>query len=256
MLNEEQKSEIKAIVDDALDRVERVWSKHGSHFAANSAAVIVEKREVVPSRIPAHPLVDGDRPKVDKFIALVADIRDSSNHLLCAIKEPARVSMLQRVYYETSALLPALERTISYENGQVTEYLGDGILALFSVDDDDKDGSIYKAFYAARHCLVDARNIVNNALRTRYHLPAIDMGIGLSLSDALVSLVGIDGARHPKVIGRCVWQASKLAGGRNEIYVDSVLDNMWPVSKEGKLNFTRKRVRGYDGFLVSRAEKD
>jgi len=44
----------------------------------------------------------------------------------------SKVSQLQRIFYETSALLPAMAKLIFFENGSVTEYLGDGVLGLFT----------------------------------------------------------------------------------------------------------------------------
>lgn len=254
MLDDTQKAEVSKIVTEALDNAEKVWKSDGYRIAMDSAAVIVEKREIVPSRIPSHPNVDGDEPKVEKFIALVADMRKSSQHLLCAIGDGAKASMLERVYYETSALLPALERTIGYEEGSVTEYLGDGVLALFKVNKTSPNDMIYAAHEAAKNCVGDARDIVNKAIAERYKLPEIDVGVGLSMSDALVSLFGLNGQRHPKVFGSCVYYATKLSGGKNEIYVDKSLNENWPTSKGGTLKFLPKKIKGVDGFLLSRKD--
>lgn len=256
-LLESEKSQVEGIVKSSLDKAESVWCNHGKELV--KAAIVAEDfarsdsaHEIVQSKIPHHPLVDGDHPKVADFIALVADMRNSSKHLLCAISEKTSdVSLLQRVYYETSALLPALEMTLSFNDGAVTEYLGDGLLALFFVDKSDKEEAIRKAYRSANNCLGDTRSIVNEELKSRYRLPALDIGIGLSYSKALVQLVGIVGERHPKVIGNCIYYASKLSGGRNEIYADDTIRNLWPASKGGKLQFTKKAIRGTDGFLVS-----
>ena len=257
-LTSSQKCEITHVVCASLDAAEAVWGAHGKELMKTVAkdAAIFERAdsqpaEILPSRIPLHSLVDGSRPKVANFIALVADMRQSSNHLLCDISEKrADVTLLKRVYYETSALLPALEKTLTYEGGAVTEYLGDGILSLFSVDDDDNDESIRKAFRSAKNCVGDTRGLVNDELNSRYRLPSLDIGVGLSYSKALVQLVGIPGNMHPKVIGNCVYYASKLSAGINEIYVDEAIRKSWPKSEGGKLNFIKKTLRSTDGFLV------
>ncbi|WP_322005159.1 hypothetical protein [Paraburkholderia tropica] len=54
----------------------------------------------------------------------------------------AKVNGLQRVYIETSALLPAIAVTCGLEDGMVTEYLGDGCLTLFRVNKDDRVASV------------------------------------------------------------------------------------------------------------------
>ena len=161
--------------------------------------------------------------------------------------------MLQRLYYETSALLPALERAIQYEGGSVTEYLGDGVLALFAVEDDDEASAVYAAYEAAENCLGDIRAIVNDALGERYVLPPLRFGVGMALGRAVVSLMGIEGNSHTKAFGKCVWDATNLADGENEIKVDDFLYYAWPTRKGGVLGFLRKKGRGdVEGYVVSR----
>src|SRR5580658_6215222 len=108
MLSDDKRREVTSIVARALDKAERVWNDHGMamdvEIRADSAGII--KRERVPSRIPGHSTVESGNECVGTFIALVADIRESSKHLRQAIGTPAKVSQLQRLYYETSALLP------------------------------------------------------------------------------------------------------------------------------------------------------
>lgn len=124
--------------------------------------------------------------------------------------------MLQRLYYETSALLPALERAIQYEGGSVTEYLGDGVLALFAVEDDDEASAVYAAYEAAENCLGDIRAIVNDALGERYVLPPLRFGVGMALGRAVVSLMGIEGNSHTKAFGKCVEAALSALNRRLE----------------------------------------
>src|ERR1700733_9628453 len=151
MLRDAQKEEVTYLVNRGLDKAERIWRWHGvaldearAHVRADSEG-LAKAAERVPSRIPGHKEVESGDEKVGMFIALVADMRDSSIHLNCAIAS-SKVSEMQRVFFETSALLPALEKTIQYEVGAVTEYLGDGILALFEVHEWAKDTSVKASF--------------------------------------------------------------------------------------------------------------
>ena len=259
MLSGERKQEIASIVGRALDKAERIWNEHGLSMdeatRADSAGII--KRERVPSRIPGHSTVESGNEGVGAFIALVADIRESSKHLRQAIGKPAKVSLLQRLFYETSALLPALECTIQYEGGAVTEYLGDGVLALFAVDDDDEKSAIYAAYDAAENCLGDTLAIVNDALGKRYDLPPLRFGIGMALGKAVVSLMGLEDNSHAKAFGKCVWDATNLADGENEIKVDEFLHCAWPTRRGGLLGFRKKKGRGdVEGYVVSRKPKE
>jgi len=256
-LTDEQRGEIQSIIKENLDRAEKIWNEHRtflsksaldeeSFFRADSAM-----RELVPSRIPDYPIVDSENPKVGKFIALVADVRQSSQHLLCSIsKGGPKIDMLERVHHEMAALLPALEQTVYYQGGSVTEYLGDGILAIFTINEENKEEYIKKSYRAAKNCIGDTRRIVNDELQRRYSLPPLDIGVGMAMSQGIVDVVGVEGRRHAKVIGPCVYYASKLSCGSNEIIVNNTMYNEWPTSEGGRLKFTHRNLRKTSGYLV------
>ena len=251
-------TEITAIVQNALDHAEVVWGRHRVALEAHvRKSFTMDSAMQVATNIPGFEFIKANQEKVATFIALVADIRESSDHLTCAIStKKAKVSELERVYYETSALLPALECTIQYEGGAVTEYLGDGILALFRVDDADKSAAIYAAHRAAKNCLLRSLEIVNDELASRYDLPPLQVGIGLAMSPALISLVGMPDAPHPKAIGRCVYYATKLSAGYDEIVADETLEREWPTKTGGTLRFipcVKKKIPGFTIYKKSKA---
>lgn len=247
-----QSSDLRLIISQNLDLAETYWDEVGQVLKQRSLSEALKANQAQPSRIPGYPLVEPGIPIVDEFIALVADMRDSSKHLMQAIsKDKAKVSELQRVYYETSALIPGLASTISYQNGNVTEYLGDGILALFRVTQDSPEESIKAAYRAASDCIGIVRDVVNGELAERYSLPPIDVGVGLAISRAMVTLVGIDEYFQPKIIGECVYRATKLSKGRNEVTVDKRLYTLWPKSQGGRLKFRPKPLPGnLEGYVV------
>ncbi len=257
MLNDDQISTLKTVVNASLDKAEKHWENGGYELAAGNEDLILESAHKAmdwePSKIPGHENVHDNRTTVDEFIAFVADMRSSSDHLMCAISEKnAKVSGLQRVYYETSALLPAIAMTIGFEGGNVTEYLGDGVLALFKVDADEKDKAVYASFDAAKNTIQCTRDIVNQIINKRYDLPSLDIGVGLAYSKALVTLVGLEGDKHPKAFGECVFRATKMSCGKNEVLVDEKLRAIWPKSSNGKLKFEPKKKGEVSGFLVFR----
>lgn len=251
----EEKS-LHDLIVKSLDDAESIWNKKGKYLTAMDESVglesseLLKKSESARSFIPGYPLVSSDQNEVSTFVALVADMRKSSDHLLCDYKH-AKVSMLQRVYYETSALLPALALTIGYENGAVTEYLGDGVLAFFKVDEENSSIAIRAAYRAARDSIGICRTLVNQELNNRYDLPSLDLGVGLACSPALITLVGLNGAKQAKAFGECVFRATKLSQGNNKIYVDAKLEAMWPTSNSiGGLKFRKKEINGVDGYLI------
>ncbi len=245
-LTSDQLIEIKLLVKDSLDQADSSWLKVGQLFkiAAESqlqeAASLAEK-----ANIPGYPLVRDGVPKVDKFIALVVDMRDSTEHMVRS-DQPLTKTGFERVYFETTALLPALSKTISFFNGQVTEYLGDGVLALFQVIDVHK--SIISSFSAAHACLNETLSVVNDALHKRYELPPLAIGAGLSIGRALVTLVGYPGSRQAKAVGEIVWQASNLSGGNNEIQVCAGMRKLWPTSPSGRIYFVR--LEDEEGYRI------
>lgn len=257
MLTEEQEKKIRIIIHESLDKAEKHWNNGGYQLAENrqiGMESINKSMDSEPSKIPGHSIVQDEETVIDQFIAFVADMRDSTQHLMCEISSKrARVSRLQRVYYETSALLPAIAQTVKFESGNVTEYLGDGVLALFQVDQNDPSKAIYAAYDAARNAIGDTRNIVNEMLYERYLLPNIDLGVGLAYSKTLVTLVGLEGEKHPKAFGECIFRATKLSGGKNEILTDKYVKGMWPTTKGGRLTFRSKRLRNVDGYLIGSA---
>ena len=59
----------------------------------------------------------------------------------------------------------------------------------------------------------------------------------MAYSKAIVTIVGREPNIHPKAIGECVYRASKLSDGKNQIRIDDRLKFLWPKSKGGKLKF-------------------
>ncbi len=257
MMTTDQRIEISDLIHVMLDNAEEKWMNGGNRLVITNESRALDssiyKSETIGSSIPGHPLVNDDEVKIDEFIALVADMRDSSNHLMCASShKKTDISGLQRVFYETSALLPAIAKTISYENGNVTEYLGDGVLAFFKVDKEEKNKAIYAAHRASKNIISDTRTILNSIIHERYRLPEISVGVGLAYSKAMITLVGLQGEKHPKAFGECVFRATKLSNGNNLIMADENLKAMWPTSKGGNLSFNKKIMNGVNGFVINR----
>ncbi len=256
-MDKSKKTEIERIINIALNRAEQHWEDGGHQIqeAVLKANASMESyaADSSESNLPGYPTVSEQGTLIGEFVAFVADMRDSTQHLIQAISaKKATVSQLQRVFYETSALLPALAKTVEFEGGRVTEYLGDGVLAFFHVDEDNRSDAMYKARKAAKDTIEETRPILNRIISNRYGLPDIDIGVGLAMSKAIVSLVGLPNDRQPKAFGECVFRATKMSNGRNEIYVDERMQKIWPSSSTGKVRFTQKsfgegdkRMTGY-----------
>jgi hypothetical protein len=90
-------------------------------------------------------------------------------------------------------------------------------------------------------------------LEQRYNLDGIDIGIGLSIGKAMVTLVGDTNNPQPKAIGACIWEATKLSGETNKIGISAELFYKWPSSKGGTVKFKEfKFKRGISGYIMGR----
>lgn len=243
------KDKVTAVCRLSLDQAENDWEytdadkkliQKSERLNENLSHMILDS--ALPSNIPGHKLVD--KPQISNFIALVCDIRKSTERL-STILGYTRVNGIQRVFYETSALLPSLEVVIDHFGGSVTEYLGDGVLGFFPYLNED---DLYNSYYASVGCMELVRAIINSELDKRYYLPPLDIGIGMACSPAMVRKVAM---KHVKAFGKCVWVASKLSGGTNIILVDEQLKAKWPTSQGGRISFRRtERVRDVTGYKL------
>lgn len=257
-MDQDLRQKVTSTVKFFLDRAEKHWADKG-HFlleGAENFRIASAALDEMPSNIPNHPIVDGEKVVLDEFIVLVADMRGSTEHLNCKISEKRTTVKFdyegaQRIYYETSALLSAINVIIESYGGRVTEYLGDGTLALFHYNGKE---SIFSANNAANDIITGMRDIINSELSRRYGLPEIDIGVGLALSKCLVTQVGSHGNMHPKVFGHSVYRATKLSKGSNLIFVDTNLRMKWPKGKGGKLKFIKKNGDYFPYYLIQKQD--
>ncbi|HDR9047282.1 TPA: hypothetical protein QDA94_001486 [Burkholderia vietnamiensis] len=250
-MNNNETAKVCAAIEQGLDRAESNWRKVGHLLVEARLQKSMESyaADSADSNIPGYRVVSADHPQVDEFIALVIDMRGSTQRLKTHIKN-AKVNGLQRVYYETSALLPAFAVTCGFKDGMVTEYLGDGGLVLFSVNKDDRENSVRLAYRAAKDCIGSMRTLINDAIAERYNLPEISLGVGLAMSKAMITLVGVPGNYQPKAIGSCVWDATKLSGGVNAVHVSPDIKGVWPSSQGGLMRFRRLDLKHVEGFKM------
>jgi hypothetical protein len=239
--------QILATCNAHLKKAEYDWKKTdaGNLMVLDEARASVEKAaDSQPSLIPGHDKVSLFDPKIDDFIAIVCDIRKSTERLKTFRSGLNGIeSGIQRVFYETSAMLPSLEVTINFFEGKVTEYLGDGLLGFIQYKSEQQ---IYGAFRASKACVTLTRDIVNDVLRSKYNLPSLDLGVGLALSPAMIRVVT---ENHVKAFGECVWKATKLSDGINIVQIDDKLKDEWPVAKVGGISFTKRTTKsGYEGY--------
>jgi class 3 adenylate cyclase len=256
------KDKLRELVDSSLSTADERWKTHGTRLLKldSKTAGMGAPPAFVPSHIPGHAVVETAKPTVSSFIAWMLDLRDSTKHMTERIAS-AKATELHRIYLETTALLPATASIVADHGGSVTEFQGDGVLALFPFPEDqspseERDQAVYAAFFAAEDALECVDTVINPVLSTRYALPPIKVGIGLALSPALVTTVGFEAHQQPAAFGQCVWRASKLSKGHGTIEADGNLHMAWPRADNGTIQF-RKRAPAheFDSYVVSRQKK-
>lgn len=247
LINKEEQNKFEKIVNSSLDKAEKLVKELNVSFDE----CIKVNASIQRTNIPGYKFLGQNEYHSDDFLAFMLDMRDSFKHLTQEIRD-AKVSNMKRVFYEVSALLPVLSSIVENTNcGSVTEYLGDGFLALFQFpkDKESRDNVCVIAMETALKCFYTLDYIINPILLERYNLPELEMGIGMSFSEAIVTNFGINTNSQIKVIGKCVYDVSKLSKGRNKIILDSKLENIYPQCEEGSLCFEQDEI-GYSVNII------
>ncbi|MEQ1974293.1 hypothetical protein [Xenorhabdus sp. SGI240] len=201
-----------------------------SDFSYKNYFKPVSEKEMVKTFIPGYPVLENNKPEVGEFVVFMMDMRDSSSSFKQLPTSPVIECGLQRVVYETSALIPAIVYTAAQEGGKATELLGDGALILFHIGSDNRVNVINKAYLAAEQCINNTINHVNAILWNRYNFPPLRIGIGLAYGPAIIKVMNVNGY-HPKVIGQCVWKATKLSHGENTIGLSEEMQEILNLNK-------------------------
>ena len=116
----------------------------------------------------------------------------------------------------------AMGRAIETAGGRVDKFLGDGIMALFGVEDDPAR-ACRQALEAAR--LMSLRlDELNQVLREELGAP-LRIGIGIHAGPAIVGEIGYAGAAPLTAIGDTVNTASRLEGLAKEYGVELVVSD-------------------------------
>jgi len=247
---------LKSKIIAELEKAENIYNDVKEDLVEKSLAFSQMNESVQETKIPGFKLIKGGKGEVGDFIAFVLDIRNSTKNLTQSISSKiSKVSQLERVFYETTAINTCGIELINKYNGGITEFLGDGFLALFSANE-KKD--VHKAHNAANDFVKYLNTVINPVLNERYNLPELKIGIGLAYGKAIVTLIGNNDDTHPKAIGECVFRASKLSTGINEILIDDKLRFFWPKSEGGKLKFNEINIKdqAFKGYKIKENTAD
>lgn len=142
---------------------------------------------------------------------LFVDMRKST-------KMPEKYSPEQLVKIYRS-YVRAVIQVVRYSDGVVRDFMGDGLLAVFVDDEDNKSGE--KAVRAARYITTAIDKLLNPILDSQIEGYRIYCGIGICTGSVMMTKVGMKGRESTKDaeneygiawIGNCTNYASKFSG--------------------------------------------
>ena len=177
------------------------------------------------------------------FVVLMTDIRKSTD----IINRPEGTKEMFLIFYTYSAITANI---VDFHKGTSTEFLGDGILNLFDTEQ-GLDEALRNSIRASREILA-ARKLILNPLFQKLHLPCIDLGIGIDHGKTIVTRFGYKKDNDLKAFGSCVYNASKLSKGINEVMISENSKKVWPTSPDGKLQFIETILN--DGLIGFKAQ--
>ncbi len=168
-------------------------------------------------------------PKMKSVTVLFADLKGFTK--MCAQMEPTQIVSILNGYFR------CMSEAISEHHGQVTELMGDGILALFGAVRSNpwQVQDAVKGALAMRKALVH----YNEELRSK-SLPELSFGIGIHQGEVLVGIMGNFELSKFGVVGDTINVASRVESLTRVHKIDLLVSES--VGKELDERFSLKRM--------------
>ncbi len=164
-----------------------------------------------------------------EFVVSMTDIRKSSD----IINSDGGLVHMFLIFYVYAGIVAKI---VDDHNGTSTEFLGDGVLNLFSTKEIGRDQALRNSMLSSWEILWVRENILNPFFAS-VGLPQINMGIGVDHGTTIVTRFGYRKDTDLKAFGSCVYNAAKLSKGFNEILVSQRSQQVWPTAEGGNLHF-------------------
>jgi adenylate cyclase len=114
----------------------------------------------------------------------------------------------------------AMGRAVEESGGKLDKFIGDGVMALFGVDDGAVEGC--RKALAAAHAMARALHELNETLKHDLAEP-LRIGIGIHVGPVIVGEMGYASATSVTAIGDTVNTASRVEGATKEFQAQLVL---------------------------------
>jgi adenylate cyclase len=147
----------------------------------------------------------------------------------------------------------AMGRAIEMHGGHVDKFIGDGVMALFGVDDGPARGA--RAALAAARAMGEALALLNRSLSSGLERE-LKLGIGIHIGPAIVGEMGYGRAVSLTAIGDAVNTASRLESLTKDFAAEVVVSDA--VADAAGIDLSafpmhEAVVRGREGTLAVRA---
>ena len=189
---------------------------------------------------PSH--LEGQEKEI---VILFADLRGFTT--LAQNRLPYDVVFILNRYFN------AMGRAIEMHGGHVDKFIGDGVMALFGVDDGPTRGA--RAALAAARAMGEALAVLNRSLSSGLERE-LKLGIGIHMGPAIVGEMGYGRAVSLTAIGDAVNTASRLESLTKDYTAELVVSDA--VARAAGMDLSafpahEATVRGREGTLAVRA---
>lgn len=235
---------IKAIDDTEIDAIYNSTKEHLEK--AKSNLVKVQKSEVLNEAAISNNVVPGyDSEELDfgayaqdRFAVLFVDIR-------CSTERAQRLGP-EKTFLTMHIFIPALLRVIELYDGYPIDIMGDGIMVFFKND----ETVINRAAFCGWDIMYRIKDGVINKLLNEEGIDPINIGIGITCGNVVVTKIGLQSIYDVKVFGDCVNKAAHYSDGCNKIKVSEEIEAGWPSGPDGRLRFTDPEDDGSRTVIV------
>lgn len=231
--------------------IEAIFKKTYEHYAMAKNNLIIKsemfshRNDAISNVIPgfdAETLKFGSYDR-ENFAVLFVDMRRSTTR--------AQEVGPEKTFLTMHVFLTALLEVVKYYNGKVIDIMGDGIMVFWGGREARHEEGMVKteAVRNAGQCGFDMLNVlkkvINKIVKDENLGKEISIGIGITYDSVVVTKIGIRGAYDVKAFGDCINVASKYSNQYNKIKVSKKVRELWPSSKDGKLQFRLDYDGGY-----------
>ncbi|WP_437804516.1 adenylate/guanylate cyclase domain-containing protein [Sorangium sp. So ce693] len=220
------------------------------------AAIVLQNAVIAYKEAMRIELSSRLREKVAK--SMITDISAFSSSKLsvgCAVKVPAATILFvdmrgstrranelgaEKTYITMHALLPALAHIVAEHGGYVVGFRGDGLFAVFGIDEHGNSsagaGAVATACMAGCF-MVEAVKYAVNPILGFFGIPGdVSVGVGVDAGEIVITRIGLENMYEITAYGDAVNRAAKLCSkGGGEVIVSTSAEQKIPRVKGGRL---------------------